>query len=177
MCEHYGHLSLFTEYFRRLHFFALFAPHFLRGQNAFFAPLGMRSLHSRPLQPPLPPVEPIGAKVRCHLNVRVGNARMYGELHRVYGLQGPAIFLYVKEAVRFWISLFSSSVGALIVSLHRQVKEEGYQFFAKKKLVTVFSAPNYCGCFNNKGAMPRAAKATISGAGWPFIKVPGEEKF
>jgi serine/threonine-protein phosphatase PP1 catalytic subunit len=33
------------------------------------------------------------------------------------------------------------------------VVEEGYEFFAKRMLVTVFSAPNYCGEFNNSGAL------------------------
>jgi len=40
----------------------------------------------------------------------------------------------------------------LICRAH-QVKEEGYQFFAKRRLVTIFSAPNYCGEFDNAGAM------------------------
>ena len=31
--------------------------------------------------------------------------------------------------------------------------EEGYEFFGNKKLVTVFSAPNYCGQFDNSGAV------------------------
>lgn len=31
--------------------------------------------------------------------------------------------------------------------------EEGYEFFAKRQLVTIFSAPNYCGEFENAGAM------------------------
>lgn len=31
--------------------------------------------------------------------------------------------------------------------------EDGYEFFAKRQLVTVFSAPNYCGEFDNAGAM------------------------
>ena len=42
----------------------------------------------------------------------------------------------------------------LICRAH-QVVEEGYEFFAKKQLVTVFSAPNYCGEFNNSGAIMR----------------------
>lgn len=31
--------------------------------------------------------------------------------------------------------------------------EDGYEFFAKRQLVTIFSAPNYCGEFDNAGAM------------------------
>jgi serine/threonine-protein phosphatase PP1 catalytic subunit len=33
------------------------------------------------------------------------------------------------------------------------VVEDGYEFFAKRQLVTLFSAPNYCGEFDNAGAM------------------------
>lgn len=40
----------------------------------------------------------------------------------------------------------------LIVRGH-MVVEDGYEFFNKRKLVTVFSAPNYCGEFNNFGAV------------------------
>ena len=31
--------------------------------------------------------------------------------------------------------------------------EEGYEFFGSKQLVTIFSAPNYTGEFDNAGAM------------------------
>ena len=31
--------------------------------------------------------------------------------------------------------------------------EAGYEFFAERQLVTIFSAPNYCGDFDNAGAM------------------------
>ena len=34
-----------------------------------------------------------------------------------------------------------------------KVVEDGYEFFAKRQLVTLFSAPNYCGEFDNAGGM------------------------
>jgi hypothetical protein len=46
--------------------------------------------------------------------------------------------------------------GLLVTAVLRclpQVVEEGYEFFAKRQLVTIFSAPNYCGEFENAGAM------------------------
>lgn len=45
----------------------------------------------------------------------------------------------------------------LIVRGH-QVVEDGYQFFNERKLVTLFSAPNYCGEFDNAGAIMIIAK-------------------
>uniref|UniRef100_M4CLC2 Serine/threonine-protein phosphatase n=1 Tax=Brassica campestris TaxID=3711 RepID=M4CLC2_BRACM len=40
-----------------------------------------------------------------------------------------------------------------LVCRAHQVVEDGYEFFADRQQVTVFSAPNYCGEFDNAGAM------------------------
>ncbi|KAI4802211.1 hypothetical protein KUCAC02_020063 [Chaenocephalus aceratus] len=44
----------------------------------------------------------------------------------------------------------SFTFGADVVS---KLFEDGYEFFAKRQLVTLFSAPNYCGEFDNAGGM------------------------
>lgn len=35
----------------------------------------------------------------------------------------------------------------------QKVVEDGYEFFAKRQLVTLFSAPNYCDEYDNAGGM------------------------
>ena len=50
----------------------------------------------------------------------------------------------------------------LICRAH-QVVEDGYEFFAQRKLVTVFSAPNYCGEFDNSGAFMIVNKDLMCG--------------
>ncbi|KAK9735477.1 hypothetical protein RND81_04G208000 [Saponaria officinalis] len=42
-----------------------------------------------------------------------------------------------------------------------QVVEDGYEFFAKRRLVTIFSAPNYGGEFDNAGALLSVDKALV----------------
>lgn len=46
---------------------------------------------------------------------------------------------------------------SLICRAH-QVVEDGYEFFAKRQLVTLFSAPNYCNEFDNAGAIMSVSK-------------------
>ena len=49
-----------------------------------------------------------------------------------------------------------------LISIFFQVVEDGYEFFAKRQLVTLFSAPNYCGEFDNAGE-------SIPSLLWPFL--------
>lgn len=48
-----------------------------------------------------------------------------------------------------------------IVCRAHQVVEDGYHFFADRQLVTVFSAPNYCGQFNNAGGIMSVNKDLV----------------
>ena len=43
-----------------------------------------------------------------------------------------------------------------------QVVEDGYEFFARRQLVTLFSAPNYCDVYNNKGAIIKFENNTLN---------------
>ncbi|CAD5210111.1 unnamed protein product [Bursaphelenchus okinawaensis] len=45
----------------------------------------------------------------------------------------------------------------LICRAH-QVVQDGYEFFANRKLVTIFSAPHYCGQFDNAAAVMQISK-------------------
>ncbi|CAN6471593.1 unnamed protein product [Victoria cruziana] len=51
------------------------------------------------------------------------------------------------------VSEFLSKHDLELVCRAHQVVEDGYEFFAERQLVTLFSAPNYCGEFDNAGAM------------------------
>ena len=51
------------------------------------------------------------------------------------------------------ISLFLKKHELDLICRAHQVVEDGYEFFAKRQLVTLFSAPNYCNEFDNAGAM------------------------
>ena len=58
-------------------------------------------------------------------------------------------YVYGQDA----ISSFLKKHDLDLICRAHQVVEDGYEFFGEKKLVTVFSAPDYCGQFENNGAM------------------------
>ena len=58
-------------------------------------------------------------------------------------------FVFGKDVVLEFLKKFNFE---LICRAH-QVVENGYQFFANRSLITIFSAPNYCGEFDNAGAI------------------------
>lgn len=51
------------------------------------------------------------------------------------------------------VSSFNQKHGLDLIVRAHQVVEDGYEFFAKRQLITMFSAPNYCGEFDNAGAL------------------------
>ncbi|KAJ3296138.1 serine/threonine protein phosphatase Pzh1 [Borealophlyctis nickersoniae] len=51
------------------------------------------------------------------------------------------------------VSEFLAKHDLDLVCRAHMVVEEGYEFFNDRTLVTIFSAPNYCGEFDNKGAV------------------------
>eukprot|EP00428_Durinskia_dybowskii_P004679 CAMPEP_0170287512 /NCGR_PEP_ID=MMETSP0116_2-20130129/43812_1 /TAXON_ID=400756 /ORGANISM="Durinskia baltica, Strain CSIRO CS-38" /LENGTH=304 /DNA_ID=CAMNT_0010538927 /DNA_START=87 /DNA_END=1001 /DNA_ORIENTATION=+ len=58
-------------------------------------------------------------------------------------------WVFGEDAVKDFLT---SHEMDLVCRAH-QVVEDGYEFFAQRQLITIFSAPNYCGEFDNAGAM------------------------
>ncbi|KAJ8553082.1 hypothetical protein K7X08_020475 [Anisodus acutangulus] len=53
-----------------------------------------------------------------------------------------------------------------LVCRAHQVVEDGYEFFAERQLVTIFSAPNYCGEFDNAACIYALAEHLRNSYGW-----------
>ncbi|CAK9292771.1 unnamed protein product [Gordionus sp. m RMFG-2023] len=51
------------------------------------------------------------------------------------------------------VANFRKKHGIDLICRAHQVVEDGYEFFANRGLVTIFSAPNYCGVFDNAGGV------------------------
>mmetsp|Transcript_12810 Transcript_12810/g.20140 ORF Transcript_12810/g.20140 Transcript_12810/m.20140 type:complete len:319 (-) Transcript_12810:1307-2263(-) len=56
---------------------------------------------------------------------------------------------------------FLKNFGFDLICRAHQVVESGYSFFAGRGLVTIFSAPNYCGEFDNSGAIMTVEKSLL----------------
>lgn len=48
-----------------------------------------------------------------------------------------------------------------LICRSHQVVEDGYEFFDKRKLITLFSAPNYCDMFDNSAAMMKVDEGLV----------------
>ena len=48
----------------------------------------------------------------------------------------------------------------LIIRAH-QVVDDGYEFFAQRQLITIFSAPNYCGEFDNSAGIDESLTCSL----------------
>ncbi|EGR30763.1 protein phosphatase catalytic gamma isoform, putative [Ichthyophthirius multifiliis] len=78
-------------------------------------------------------------------------------------------YIYGPDVVSSFLKKFDLD---LICRAH-QVVEDGYEFFAKRQLVTVFSAPNYCGEFDNCGALMSVDESLM--CSFQILK-PGDKK-
>ena len=58
-------------------------------------------------------------------------------------------YTFGEDVVKFMVEKFKLD---LICRAH-QVVEDGYEFFGKRSLVTIFSAPNYIGEFDNSAGI------------------------
>ncbi|CAM8907506.1 hypothetical protein QQ045_012417 [Rhodiola kirilowii] len=83
------------------------------------------------------------------------------------------------------VAEFLDKNGLDLICRGHQVVEDGYEFFAKRRLVTIFSAPNYGGEFDNAGALLSVDEGLVcsfeilkpenkgaSSSGVPLKKVP-----
>jgi serine/threonine-protein phosphatase PP1 catalytic subunit len=51
------------------------------------------------------------------------------------------------------VETFNQQFDLDLVCRAHMVVEDGYEFFGDRNLVTIFSAPNYCGEFDNNAAV------------------------
>lgn len=61
------------------------------------------------------------------------------------------------------INRFLTNNNLDLICRAHQVVEDGYEFFGNRKLVTVFSAPNYCGEFDNLGGIMTVSAQLVCG--------------
>eukprot|EP01121_Diplochlamys_sp_Union-15-3_P011228 TRINITY_DN3230_c0_g2_i2.p1 TRINITY_DN3230_c0_g2~~TRINITY_DN3230_c0_g2_i2.p1 ORF type:complete len:574 (-),score=118.61 TRINITY_DN3230_c0_g2_i2:28-1536(-) len=66
-------------------------------------------------------------------------------------------FIFGKDVV----AKFLNKNDLDLICRAHQVVEDGYEFFASRQLVTLFSAPNYCGEFDNAGGVMTVDEALM----------------
>lgn len=86
--------------------------------------------------------------INVNVNIKTHNDRDWIPNDRGVSYQ------FTERAIKKFLNRFNFD---LIVRGH-MVVEDGYEFYGKRKLVTVFSAPNYCGEFGNWGAVMNVEK-------------------
>ena len=96
-------------------------------------------VHALSLPPPLPPH--LCAGMLCDLLWSDPEADISGWAENDRGVS----YTFGADVVSKFLQKHDYD---LIVRAH-QVVEDGYEFFADRQLVTLFSAPNYCGEFDN----------------------------
>ena len=124
----------------------------------------------------LPVVAIIDEKIFCMHGGLSPELTNMEQIHRIYrpievpdsGLLCDLLWSDPDKDVQNWEEsergvsyTFGSDIVTMFLKKHEldlvcrahQVVEDGYEFFAKRQLVTVFSAPNYCGEFDNSGAI------------------------
>ena len=63
-------------------------------------------------------------------------------------------FNYIFITSKLWhIKEFNKQFDLSLIVRGHQVVEDGYEFHANRNLVPIFSAPNYCGAFDNAGGI------------------------
>ncbi|KAA6381476.1 MAG: putative Serine/threonine-protein phosphatase, partial [Streblomastix strix] len=62
-------------------------------------------------------------------------------------------YILIPPTVVFAVVFNITSKRGAHLQVKDRVVEDGFEFFADRSLVTVFSAPNYCGEFDNAGAI------------------------
>ena len=70
------------------------------------------------------------------------------------------------------VGKFLSHTGLDLICRAHQVVEEGYLFMFNRRLVTVFSAPDYCGEFDNAGAVMCVDEDLLCS----FVVIPSKSK-
>lgn len=75
-----------------------------------------------------------------------------------WGLNDRGVSYTFSAAV---IKRFLSANRFDLVCRAHQIVEQGYEFFAKRSLVTIFSAPNYCNEFDNSGGVMKVDKDLV----------------